>query len=58
MNRTTVEVTATIRRHPRPVLASLGVVFGALCLYFGGAVWAAAFVLLVAYGIWKYPTRH
>lgn len=52
--RRTVTVTAEIRRHRRPVLGALGLVFGALCLYYGGLAWVVAFGLAMTWSIWKY----
>jgi hypothetical protein len=54
--RRTVTVTAELRRHPRPILATLGLIFGALCLWFGGPVWLCALILgviLVDLGVWR-----
>lgn len=42
-------------RHPRPMRAVVGLLFGMLCLHFGGLVWDVALLLglfLVSWGIW------
>ena len=57
MRRTTVEVTVSHIRRRHPVLALIALVFGVLCMGYGGLIWMVAFGILMTIALCSYPRR-